>query len=300
MSDYVIESISLSKCFGRKTALRNLTLRLPRGGVHALVGRNGAGKTTLFRILLGLLHPSSGTSRVLGFNSGALSPEARGRIGFVGEEHTLPGWMRVAALAEMHRHLYPRFCEKTFRDVLEPFEVSERQKVSALSRGERAGLCLALALAQRPELLILDEPTLGLDVVAQHAFMEAVLFRGEKTSSTIVYCSHQIAEIERVADHLVVLERGELLAMSSPDELQSRIRGWLVEVWPGSVAVSEVPGLLQWRALDGMQQLIVIDQGEDFSEVLEDLGAQGVQSMPIGFDRAIGALLARHRTAEPG
>lgn len=295
-----IEVSSLTKCFGRKTALNNLTFQVPRGGVHALLGRNGAGKTTLFRVLLGLLHPTSGSGRVLGMESGALTPETRGKIGFVGEEHALPGWMTVTDLVAMQRALYPGWKEETLRGVLEPFQVDGDQKVSSLSRGERAGVSLALALAQNPELLILDEPTLGLDIVAQHALMESVLFMGAREAVTILYCSHQMGEVERVADNLMILQQGELVAMAPPEDFQSRVSGWLT-TWPemptSELQVSEIPGLLQWRDLGEMRELIVIDQDEGFSEVLERLGATDVQAMPLGFDRAVGALLSRRSTA---
>ena len=161
--DYIIETDALSKRYGRKLALDHLTLRVPRGRIHAVVGANGAGKSTLFRILLGFLPPSAGTARILGRDSQHLTPDDRGRIGFVNEEHTLPGWMRVSAVTEMHRKQYARWNENAFHGVLGHYHVLPEQKVSQLSRGERAGFNLALALAQGPELLVLDEPTAGVD-----------------------------------------------------------------------------------------------------------------------------------------
>ncbi len=162
-SDYVIETHALSKRYGRKLALDHLDLQVPRGRIHAIVGANGAGKSTLFRILLGFLAPTSGSSRILGRDSQQLTPQDRARIGFVNEEHTLPGWIRVDQVSAMQHHQYPHWNQRAYDEVIGHYHVLPEQKIGQLSRGERAGFNLALALAQSPELLVLDEPTLGLD-----------------------------------------------------------------------------------------------------------------------------------------
>lgn len=287
--DFSIETAALGRRFGRKDALRDLTLRVPCGGVHALLGRNGAGKTTLLRILLGFDHPTRGSSRVLGLDSQTLSPEARGRIAYVNEEHGLPPWMTVAGLRDLSQSTYPRWSEKTYREVADLFRLSPAQRVSRLSHGEQAGLALALALAQSPDLLLLDEPTLGLDAVAKQAFVEALLFVGDRDSTTVIYSSHQMDEIERVADNLIILVDGALAAFATPDEFQARVSAWIVDEMPkGRV----VPGLLQSRDLEGQTQLVVLDQGDGFAGRLETHGARGVARAPLGFDRAVNAFLA--------
>jgi ABC-2 type transport system ATP-binding protein len=294
MSDAVISTRGLSKRFGRKKALRELTLEIPRGGVHALVGRNGAGKTTLFRLLLGFLAPSAGRATVLGADSADLPPEVRGRVGWVTEEHALPPWMTVGDVAALQRAHYPRWREVTFREVLEPFRLDSHQAVKALSRGERAGLSLALALAQGPEVLLLDEPTLGLDVVAKHAFLDALLFTGEGGAPTVVYASHQMEEVERLADRLLILKAGELVSSSTPDALQERIGAWLVEL-PERPNTAQIPGLLQARRLEEQWEVILLDPPPDVPALLTELGGTGVQPLSLGFDRAVNAFLA----AEP-
>ncbi|MEM8996946.1 MAG: ABC transporter ATP-binding protein, partial [Acidobacteriota bacterium] len=236
-----LETRGLTKSFGGKLALRHLNLRIERGGVHALVGSNGAGKSTLFRIVLGLLEPSLGASWVLGRASRDLDPETRGRVGLVTEEHTLPGWMTVGALTAMQRSIYPRWCRATYGEVLGHFRVDAGQRVKQLSRGERAGLSLALALAQRPDVLILDEPTLGLDVVAKQAVLECLLFSGERDDCTLIYCSHQMDEIERIADHLTILEGGELVCTGSPQDFWDRVAAWTVEGFSVPPVAAAVP-----------------------------------------------------------
>ncbi len=293
MSDYVIETDGLYKVYGRKAALSNLSLHLPRGGVHALVGSNGAGKSTLFRILLGISSPTVGWSRVLGTDSQTLSPKTRGKIGWVNEEHTLPVWMTVEQLVDMQRAQYKSWDEGAFREVIRHFNVLSEQKVGQLSRGERAGLNLAMAMAQSPELLILDEPTLGLDVVAKQVFLESLLFAADHDECTIVYCSHQMDEIERVAESLVILERGRLASFSSLESFCERVSCWLLEL-DGGLPLDRIPGLLQTREVDDLTQVVVLDQDERFQEVLESFGARSVQRAPIGFDRAVNAYLNRN------
>ncbi|MEM7050152.1 MAG: ABC transporter ATP-binding protein [Acidobacteriota bacterium] len=292
--DWALATRDLTKRFGRKVALDALSLEVSRGGVHALVGSNGAGKSTLFRILLGLMRPSAGDSQVLGFDSQRLTPPVRGRIGLVHEEHTLPGWMSVARLEAMHRQLYGRWDEAVYREVLGHFHVLPEQKVRQLSRGERAGVNLAMALAQQPDLLILDEPTLGLDVVAKQAFLEALLFVGEEPDRTVLYCSHQMDEIERVAEDLIILERGRLISHSPPEDFLARVSAWNVTFSFGPLPV--IPGLLQARRIDGQQQVIVIDAEEHFPELLHSLGGQDVLRLPLGFDRAVNAFLTRNHS----
>lgn len=293
-SEYVIETVALSKRYGRKLALDNLDLRIPRGRIHAVVGANGAGKSTLFRVLLGFLPPTSGHARILGRDSQRLAPADRGRIGFVNEEHTLPGWMPVSAVVAMQHHHYPRWDQHAFDEVIGHYHVLPEQKVGQLSRGERAGFNLALALAQGPELLVLDEPTLGLDVVAKRAFLESLLYSNAARDCTVIYCSHQMEEVERVADNLVILERGRLVNMSAPDDFCARVRHWVADIPFKGPEPSSVPGLLQLQRLDGLHHYLVLDQDAGFADFLRAAGARSIQHMPVSLDRAVNGFLAKN------
>ena len=296
-SDYVIETRALSKRYGRKLALDHLDLAIPRGRIHAIVGANGAGKSTLFRILMGFMPPSAGEARILGKDSQQLTPQDRSRIGFVNEEHTLANWMRVSQVAAMQKHQYPRWNQQAYDSVIGHYHVLPEQKVGQLSRGERAGFNLALALAQRPELLVLDEPTLGLDVVAKRAFLESLLYSNAADDCTVIYCSHQMEEIERVADNLIILERGQLKNMSAPEEFTSRVSHWVADVPFKGPQLHTVPGLLEVQRLDGLHHYLVLDQDEGFERFLRESGARNVQSMPVSLDRAVNAFLAKNHAA---
>ncbi|TFI57836.1 ABC transporter ATP-binding protein [Sphingomonas parva] len=296
-AEFVVETIGLTKSYGGKTVLDRLDLRLPRGGIHAIVGANGAGKSTLFRILLGFLGASGGTARLLGRDSRCLTADDRRRVGFVNEEHSLPDWMKVGTVTAMQRRLYPAWNQPVFETVIGSYNVDPGQKVGQLSRGERAGFNLALALAQGPELLILDEPTLGLDVVAKRAFMESLMYSQATEACTIVYCSHQMEEIERLADNLIILERGRLRNMSPPEDFCARVRHFVADVPFKGPDPASVPGLLQVQRIDGLHHYLVLDQGDGFADFLRAAGARNIIDQPVGLDEAVNAILGQHHAA---
>lgn len=288
----VIDARALVLRYRAKNALDGLSLQVPQGGVHAIVGANGAGKSTLFRVLLGFESASAGTSTILGCASAALTPAVRGRIGFVNEEHALPGWMRVDALARMQCHQYPAWNAQRYQQVLRHFHVLPAQKVAQLSRGERAGVSLAMALAQRPELLILDEPTLGLDVVAKRAFLDALLDCGYDDGATIVYCSHQMDEIERVADELIILDRGRVRLQATPADFTARVSLWMAEFpFREPPELDQLPGLLQRQRIEGMSHLLVLDADASTAARLQLLGARAVRRMDVSLERAVNGML---------
>lgn len=293
--DLAIETRGLARHHGRKLAIDGLDLALPRGGIHAIVGANGAGKSTLFRTLLGFVTPTDGEAFILGRPCDALTPADRRLIGFVNEEHTLPAWARVDQVIAMQQRLYAdRWDEKAFASVIASFDLRREQRVAQLSRGERAGLNLALALGQAPELLILDEPTLGLDVVARRRLLEALIAGVDAGDRTIVYCSHQIEEVERLADTLVVLERGRLLAFSPPDEFRDRVSHWVADIPFKGPPQANVPGLLQHQRFDGVHHYVVLDQDDGFEAFLRAAGARTVHRQAVPLDRAVDALLTRN------
>lgn len=300
VSDFVIETEGLDLCYGRRKALDRLTLRIPRGRIHAIVGANGAGKSSLFRILLGVQSPNAGRATILGRDCTALTERERARIGFVNEEHSLPSWLRVDELVAMQRRLYPNWDEHRFRRIVDHFHVLPEQRIAGLSRGERAGVNLAMALAQQPELLILDEPTLGLDVVAKRAFLEVVLDSVDDGGTTIIYCSHQMDEIERLADDLIILERGKLVHMSPPDEFCDRVSAWVAEFAFTRPEPALLPGVLQVQQIDGLTHYLVLDQDERFGALLQARGARRHHRGEVNLDRAVNAFLSRnHATPAP-
>ncbi len=294
-SGIAIRTRGLVRTHGRKRALDQLDLQLPVGGIHALVGANGAGKSTLFRVLLGFLTPTAGDAEILGRPCQRLTPDDRARIGHVGDDHALPGWLSVDQVADMGRaHYAGRWDERAYAGLVANFDLKGTQKVAQLSRGERAGLNLALALGQNPELLILDEPTLGLDVVAKKRVLDALVSGAVTDGRTIIYCSHQIDEVERLADTLTLLERGRLLSFSRPDEFTDRVRHWIADIPFKGPDPATLPGVLTHRTIEGVHHYQVIDQGDDFGALLRAAGARHVHDQPVALEQAVDAILTRN------
>ena len=296
MSNYIIETKGLSMQFDSKLALNDLNLKIEAGGIHSIVGSNGAGKSTLFKLLLGVITPSVGECYILGQNSQQLKPTDRGNIGFVNEEHTLPDWMKVAALIDMEKSFYPNWNDAIYQQVIGNFNVGHNQKISQLSRGERAGVNLACALAKRPKVLILDEPTLGLDVVAKQAFLESLLFTEKNGECTVIYCSHQMDEIERVADQLIVMEKGQLINSSTPEAFCQRIHYWVVDFHEIAPPSELIPGFLQQRNIEGEVHYMVIDQDHNLNDVFMKLGANSAFQSEVSLQQAVNGFLSRNHS----
>ncbi len=291
MSQFCIQTSALTKQFGNKLALNNFSINLSQGGIHAIVGSNGAGKSTLFRLLLGMETPTSGSSVILGEDPQKMSPQTRGLVGYVNEEHTLPPWMKAGQVVQMQKHFYPDWQQHRYEEVVGYFDVDPQQKVSGLSRGERAGLNLAIAMAQNPKILILDEPTLGLDVVSKQSFLEALMFADESQQVTVIYCSHQMEEIERVADELIVMEQGKLTHHSTPEAFVDRISSWLVDINGHKLDADLIPGFLVSKKIDDQHQITVIDHQGDLAAMI---GAHEVQQVPVNLEQAINSFLSKN------
>lgn len=293
MSDYILQTQNISKSFGQKWALQDFSMAIPAGGVHAVVGRNGAGKTTLFKLLLGFYEPDYGVAEVLGVNSQYLQPQHRARIAFVNDEHSLPDWLTVDQVAEQQRCLYSDWSDEIYQEVLSNFSVSTKQKVNQLSRGERAGLNLALSFAQQPELLVLDEPTLGLDPVAKQEILECLLFTEAKNNSTIIYCSHQLEEVERVADNIIFIDEGCFDMMTTPDQFMERFSHWVVETQSTAPQATDVPGLLRVRKIEDAYHYVILDAANSFESFINSTNPVSVKQIPIGLRKAVIEYLSR-------
>jgi ABC-2 type transport system ATP-binding protein len=203
-----LETRDLGRRFGSIWALSGCTLDIPRGTITALVGPNGAGKTTLLRLAVGLTRPSAGSVRVLGLDPHDDAPALLPRVGFVAQEHPLYGSFTIEEMLRVGRELNPGWDEEAARARIAELGLPLRQKVRRLSGGQRAQVALTLALAKRPELLLLDEPVASLDPLARREFMQTVLEAVTERQLTVVLSSHILADLERVCDHLVILAAG--------------------------------------------------------------------------------------------
>lgn len=207
-----------------KPALSALTLEIPAGCAFALMGQNGAGKTTAIQLLLDLLAPTSGGARIFGTPSPRLRPEHRQRIGYVSENQHLPDWMRVEEFMRFLKPMYPTWDDVLTARLLKMFALPMTQKLGTLSRGQRMKAAVLGALCYKPEVLILDEPFSGLDAVIREDLLEALVeFLGEGPR-TLLLSSHDMNEVERLADTIGILEKGQLGIHGPVDELLSQAR----------------------------------------------------------------------------
>ena len=224
MPDNAIEVQDLVKYYDGRCILHDIDLKVPRGCIYGLLGRNGCGKTTIIRILLGLEPPTRGRTMLLGQDSTALSAQTRGRIGYVAEGHNLIQNYKVHRIIGLCKGLSLHWNEEFFGRLMETFRLPLDRRVRELSAGMRAELNLALAMASDPELLILDDPTLGLDTVARRQFLELAIDLIQKADRTILFSSHILSDVERIADRIGVIVAGRLVVDCELQELKDRIR----------------------------------------------------------------------------
>jgi ABC-2 type transport system ATP-binding protein len=230
----VIEIAGLCKRYGGRQggrqggidALRGLDLEVPAGSICGCLGRNGAGKTTTIKVLLGMAHATSGSARVFGLPVGdeRASVEIRRRTGFVSDDKDLYDSMDVAAMIRFTAAFFPRWRADLAADYLRRFELPPDRKVRSLSRGMRTKLALLLALCRGAELLILDEPTAGLDPAMAEQVLQALVAHVAREATTVLFSSHQIAEVEQIADRIAILDRGRAVLAGALDDLRARFR----------------------------------------------------------------------------
>jgi ABC-2 type transport system ATP-binding protein len=223
---FVIETADLRKSYGDLEAVRGLTLQVPAGSIYGFLGRNGAGKTTTIKVLLGMTHPSAGDARVFSLPVSAMSASVaiRQRTGFVSEDKDLYDFMTVEEMIRFTAPFFPKWRADLEERYLRKFELRPTQSVRSLSRGMRTKLALLLALSRGAELLILDEPTSGLDPAMTEEVLQALVTHVASEQMTVFFSSHQIAEVEQIADHVAIVDRGRAVLAGSLDELRERYR----------------------------------------------------------------------------
>ena len=221
-----IETLDLRKNFGTTEALRGLDLDVPAGSIFGFLGRNGAGKTTTIKILLGMTRPTAGRARVFGLPADApeSSVEIRRRTGFVSEDKELYEYMTVDEIVRFTAAFYPKWHRDLEQRYLRAFELPLAGRIKALSRGARTKLALLLALCRGAELLVLDEPTSGLDPAVTEEVLQALVAHVASQETTVFFSSHQIAEVDQIADRVAIVDRGRAVVAGELEELRERYR----------------------------------------------------------------------------
>ena len=246
MSESIIHVSELTRRFGANTVLDSVCVSMPRGAVYGLVGANGAGKTTLIKHILGLLRAESGSVRVFGLDPVADPVGVLSRIGYLSEERDLPGWMRVDELIRYSRAFYPAWDDAYAEELRQAFALDATAKTKNLSKGQKARVGLLIAVAHRPELLVLDEPSSGLDPVVRRDILGAIMRTIADEGRTVLFSSHLLEEVERVADHVTMISQGTI-ALSAPlDAIKQSHRSVTVRFAESRPQPPALAGVLRW------------------------------------------------------
>jgi ABC-2 type transport system ATP-binding protein len=251
-----VEITGLSRRFGTKLALDQVSLKVKAGRVFGLVGANGAGKTTLIKHLLGRFKPESGSVRVFGFDP-VIDPVAvLGRIGYLSENRDLPGWMRVDELLRYTEAFYPKWDIAYAEELRRQFGLEPHAKIKTLSRGENAKAGLLITLAYRPQLLLLDEPSSGLDPVVRRDILEAIIRTVADEGRTVFFSSHLLEEVDRVADDLAIMFDGRVVLAGALDDVKESHRRLVLRFDSPQPSAPKVSGVLsitgsgqEWTAI---------------------------------------------------
>ena len=297
MSEPVIDVSGLTRRFGATAALDSVSLSLPRGAVYGLVGANGAGKTTLVKHILGLLRAEGGSVRVFGLDPVADPKGVLSRIGYLSEENDLPDWMRVDELVRYSRAFYPAWDEAYAEELRQAFGLDPTAKINGLSRGQKARAGLLVALAHRPELLLLDEPSSGLDPVVRRDILEAIMRTIAHEGRTVLFSSHLLEEVERVADHVTMISHGRIALGAPLDAIKESHRHVTVRLVQSRPELPRVAGVLRWEG--GGEEWTVVHCGDagELEAAVAGWGARIVAIRAPSLDEIFVAHVGTHVSA---
>ena len=284
MTDNVIEIRNLSRSFGHKTALCDVTLSVPKGTVFGLVGENGSGKTTLIKHVLGLFKAQTG--RVSVFESDPVTDPVGvlGRIGYLSEDRDLPGWMRVGELLNYTQAFYPKWDASFAEELRVMFELDSNQRVKNLSRGQRARTGLLVALAHRPDLLVLDEPSSGLDPVVRRDILTAIIRTVADEGRNVLFSSHLLEEVERVADRLAMIHDGRVVICDSLENIIRKHHLLTLRFSQPQQHVPQFTGALSWSGQGTEWTALCNGDIEQFKREADAGGAEIVEEETPSLD----------------
>jgi ABC-2 type transport system ATP-binding protein len=295
MTDPVIDVQAVYKSFRSTHVLQGVTLQVSRGKTFAFLGRNAAGKTTLIRMMLGLLRRDDGSMRVLGLDPQRDALELRQRIGYLAEDQTMYGWMRVDEIVRFVAPFYPTWDHQLAWKYLQDFELPLKTRIKHLSKGQNVRLGLVLALAHRPELVILDDPALGLDPIMRKQFNRDLITHLQGEGRTVFYSSHLLYEVEPVADEVAILDRGRIVRQADTETLRRDVKQIALQR-EDFQRVRRDLRLLDERD-DGERIAVTVERAES---ALQVLGREGIQHRvtDLNLDEIFEAYVAGRRSED--
>jgi ABC-2 type transport system ATP-binding protein len=291
----LVEVSGLTRQFGSTTALKDVSFRAEAGFVHGLVGVNGAGKTTLLRHLLGLLRPQSGKVRVFGLDPVSDPVAVLQRVGYLSEQRELPDWMRLSELLRYTQAYHPGWDQRYADQLLDTFGLDRRKKFGDLSKGMRAQAGLVVAVAHRPELLILDEPSSGLDVVVREDILNAIVRTVAEDGRTVIFSSHLLHEVERMCDHVTVMHEGRVALQGPLDEIRDMHRISQVRFAKPVNVTPNFEGALSISGESRSWSAVHASSLDSFRDVVARLGAEVTESRNATLEEIFIARAGRSR-----
>jgi ABC-type multidrug transport system ATPase subunit len=280
MSDWAIHTQGLAKHYGRTRAVDGLDIRVPHGAVYAFLGRNGAGKTTTIKTLLGLARPTSGTAEVLGYDIRKDTVSILSRTGFVPETKQLFDSLTPAQLVHFNKGYFPLWSDQLVTRYAELFEIPMDTRFGKLSLGNKTKVCHLLALCQGADLLILDEPTSGLDPVITDVLLRVLVEDHVSEGRTVFLSSHHLAEVERIADWVGVIEKGKILLETRLEDIRQNFR--LIRAAGELAPALNVPNLVATERAGNFWSFMVSRDAEEFAAGLRARGMTVLEISPVG------------------
>jgi ABC-2 type transport system ATP-binding protein len=279
-----VEIRELTRAFGAKKALDRVSLTVPTGTVLGLVGENGAGKTTLIRHVLGLLRAQEGTVRIFGRDPVEEPVRVLSRVGYLSEEPDMPGWMRVHQLLRYVAGFYPNWDPAYAEGLRREFALDPMKRVKELSKGQRARAGLIAALAYRPDLLVLDEPSSGLDPIVRRDILGAIIRTIAEEGRTVLFSSHLLTEVERVSDRIAMIKCGRVLFCDTPEAIHAahaRVTFWFDQPRESAPSLADA---LAWEGSGREWTAIVAASPDRLNLALESAGGEVVERTPVTLD----------------
>jgi ABC-2 type transport system ATP-binding protein len=297
MTELAIRIEGLHFSYGRKQVLKGVNLEVPEGSIFGFLGRNGTGKTTTIKTLLGLQKPLAGKCIVGGLDSFTQTLDVRKRIGFMAEDQQMYGWMKISRIIKWVAGFYEKWDYGFADELAGVLGLPKNTKVKALSKGQNSSLALLLALGHRPDIVILDDPTLGLDPIARKDFLRHVIDLLQSNGVTVFFSSHLLYEIEPVADYVAILDDGVIIKASKTEQLRESVRKFVLTPKP-EADINGLPGILDMLKAGDNISLTVEDCDEETRVRLKSMSANGVAETALNLDEIFEAYVIGNRGCE--
>ncbi len=285
MADAVVTD-RLTRSYHGRRVVDNLSLRVAEGTVYGLLGRNGAGKSTTLKMLAGMVHPDHGRIELLGEDIATLGPQTRRQIAYLAEGHPLYDWMTVGQAVDFTLSFYPEADRRLVEQVLDHFGLARRVKIGRLSKGQRAQVSLTLAIAPDPRLLILDDPTLGLDTNVRRDFLESMIQLIQRRGRTILFSSHVLGDVERVASRIGILVDGVLRVDCPVEHFKRAVRKVVAEFGRQPPPLPPVEGLIGDWQVGTRRELVFVGYGPRQRAAVEALSPARVEVVELNLEDA--------------